>query len=494
MVKIINFLPVRLSLIFMKSEEEISVSIMQNLEKHTELSGLKQADSFRTIRDDTILKVLFGDIYRKEYFKLPFHLVVASSFLNALWRICMSRSISAQIQSLKSDKSIVCTRPWTSLEERSLIGDYQVCCWIDSILGIVKKSSDDDVMTLWNNEMAASIRQSFADGTYREMCPESCPMLIRKRKTEPDFIDLYSYDEAEYEQFSGEFRSNREKVIVSISEKKLVSDAFPLRLKIHPSNICNLDCRMCNLDKNLKEDIGEGYYRNISHLMPFLEEIVIFGGEPFSCKVSRDLIFGGEIRKYPQIHLSTITNGCLLDEKVMERLEDLRLGWFSFSLDSCNEKTYPLVRVNGRYDRTFGNLKKFVEKRDRGEIRIRNIYANFVIQGINYREISEFLEYMHSLGIRANFTMVTGTFELLDHIGEVEDSIRAGLKKAEELGENLTAAELEYLLKKLPDYAAKLRKQRMYFKLFTVIDREKVVSFLQKHNRLKRTLRKIIGV
>lgn len=406
----------------------------------------------------------------------------------------MSRSISAQIESLKSDKSIMCIRPWTSMEERSLVGDYQVCCWINSILGIVKKNSGTDIMTLWNNDISSFIRRSFANGAYRELCPDNCPMLIRKRKFEPDFIDLYSYDTDEYEQFSEEFRTNREKVIASISEKKLITDAFPLRLKIHPSNICNLNCRMCNLDKGLKEEIGDGYYRNIYKLMPFLEEIVIFGGEPFACKVSRDLIFGEEIRKHPQLHLSAITNGSLLDDRVMERLQDLRLGWFSFSLDSCNEKTYPGIRVNAKYEKTFRNLKRFVEKRDRGEIRIQNILANFAIQGTNFLEINEFLEYMHSLGIRANFTMVTGTFELLDHIGEVEASLRAGVKKADELGEKLTAVELEYLLKKLPDYAAKLRKQRMYFKLFKIVDREKVISFLQKHNQFKKTLKKIIGI
>ncbi|MDP2983797.1 MAG: radical SAM protein [Candidatus Latescibacter sp.] len=406
----------------------------------------------------------------------------------------MSRSIGAQIQSLKSDKSVMCIRPWTSLEERSLVGDYQVCCWINSILGIVKKNSDTDIMPLWNNDTIRQIRRSFADGTFRAFCPDDCPMLIRKREFEPDFVDIYSYDPWEYDRFSEAFRSNCEKVIASAAEKRLVSDAFPLRLKIHPSNICNLDCRMCNLDKGLKEEVGEGYYRNIYRLMPFLEEIVIFGGEPFACKVSRDLIFGEEIRKHPQIHLSTITNGSLLDDKVMEKLEDLRLGWFSFSLDSCSEKTYPGIRVNAKYEKTFRNLKRFVEKRDRGEIRIRDILANFAIQATNYREIGEFIEYTHSLGIRANFTMVTGTFELLDRIDEVEACLRAGAAKAEALGEKLTAVELVYLLKKLPDYAEKLRKQRMYFKLFKIVDREKVVSFFQKHNRLKKTLRKIIGI
>jgi MoaA/NifB/PqqE/SkfB family radical SAM enzyme len=406
----------------------------------------------------------------------------------------MNLSISEQIESLKKDKSIICIRPWTSLEERSLVGDYQVCCWINSILGIVKKNSDTDIMSLWNNEIISSIRQSFIDGTFRDLCPDDCPMLIRKKEFETDFVDLYTYDQSEYDMFSEVFRSNREKVIGSIAGKNIVSNAFPLRLKIHPSNICNLNCRMCNLDKGLKEEIGEGYYRNIYNLMPFLEEIVIFGGEPFACRVSRAMIFGAEIRKHPQIHLSMITNGSLMDEKITERLEDLRLGWFSFSLDSCNEKTYPGIRVNATHAKTFRNIERFIQKRDRGEIRIRNIFANFVIQGINYREISEFLEYTHSLGIRANFTMVTGTYELLDHIGEVESSIRQGIRKAEDLGEKLTAIELEYILKKLPGYAAKLRKQRMYFKLFTVVNREKAVSFLQKHNKLKLAVRKIMGI
>jgi MoaA/NifB/PqqE/SkfB family radical SAM enzyme len=406
----------------------------------------------------------------------------------------MNRNIGAQKQSLKSNASVMCIRPWTSLEERSLVGDYQVCCWIDSILGIINKNSDTDIMTLWNNDDIRQIRKSFSDGTFSAICPKDCPTLIRKRELEPDFVDLYTYDPKEYAGFSEEFRSNREKVISSAAEKKLVSDGFPLRLKIHPTNICNLDCRMCNLDKSLREEIGEVYFRNIYRLMPYLEEIVIFGGEPFACKVSRDLMFGEEIRKHPQIHLSTITNGSLLDERMMEKLEDLRLGWFSFSLDSCNEKTYPGIRVNASHAKTFRNLELFVRKRDRGEINIRNIFANFAIQATNYPEIDEFLEYTHSLDIRANFTMVTGTFELLDRINEVEACIRAGAAKAETLGEKLTSIELTYILKQLPDYAEKLRKQRRYFKLFKIVDREKVVSFLQKHNRLKKTLRKIMGI
>lgn len=406
----------------------------------------------------------------------------------------MSKKIDDRIQDVQTDPSIPCTRAWTSLEERSLIGDYQVCCFINSILGVIQKNADTDVMSLWNNEVMTGLRQSFVDGTFSRFCPSSCPILIKKREFNPEYTEFYTYDPAEYESFSPEFRDNREKVLDSIIERAIRVDTFPLRLKVHPTNICNLECRMCNLDKSLRQEIGDNYFRNIYKLLPYLEEIVVFGGEPFSCKVTRDLAFGEEIQKYPQIHFSTITNGSLLDEKVLEKLKRQRLGWFSFSLDSCDERTYPQIRVNSNYTRTFANIERFVRARDTGDIRIRKISALFVIQSLNFREIPGFVEWANSLRVEPVFSFVDGTNELLGNIDGVRENLEAGIAKASSLGLDITVTELRALLRKLPSYESRLKRQRLYFSLFKIVNRDRIVSFLQKHNRFKRTIRKIMGI
>lgn len=406
----------------------------------------------------------------------------------------MELTIDDRIQEVRTDRNILCTRPWTSLEERSLVGDYQVCCFINSIIGVIHKDADTDVMTLWNNEVITGLRQAFVDGTFHRFCPASCPVLIKKRGFDPEYSDFYDYDPAEYETFSAAFRENRERVIDSVAGRVLHVDTFPLRLKLHPTNICNLECRMCNLDKNLRQEIGEGYHRNIYKLLPYLEDVVVFGGEPFACKVTRDLVFGEEFRKYPQLHFSTITNGALLDEKILDKLKGLRLGWFSFSLDSCDEKVYPQIRVNSDYSRTFANIERFVRARDAGDIRVRKINGLFVIQALNIGEITGIIEWAHARGINPVFSLVDGSNELLDRIGEVRGSLEAGISRANELSIASTAAELRTLLRALPVYERRLKRQRLYFSVFKVVNRDRVVSFLQKHNRFKRVIRKIMGI
>jgi pyruvate-formate lyase-activating enzyme len=387
-----------------------------------------------------------------------------------------------------------CTRPWTSLEERSLVGDWQVCCFTPTILGVIRKDADTDLLTLWNNEAIIGMRRAFIEGTFGRHCPSDCPILVRKRGHEPDHTDFYEYDPAEYATFSAEFRENRERVLDAIANRRLRVDAFPLRLKLHPSNGCNLDCRMCNLDKSLREDIGEGWRRNMWRLLPYLEEIVVFGGEPFACKTTREIVFGGELSRYPQLHFSTITNGAILDENILDRLKGLRLGWFSFSLDSCDQETYPKIRVNADHARTFANIERFVRARDTGEIRIRKINALFVVQALNYREVPRFIEWACGLRIEPVFSLVAGTPELLGCIEGVRESLEAGIETADRLGVTSVAADLRSLLRELPLYERKLRRQKQYFRVFSVIDRDSVVSFFQRHNTLKQAVRRIIGI
>jgi hypothetical protein len=408
--------------------------------------------------------------------------------------ILMNDTVRSLMNAIRTDRTLSCTRPWTSLEERSLVGDWQVCCFTSTILGVIHKNQDTELLTLWNNEAITGMRQAFAEGAISHHCPPDCPILIRKREFDPDWIEFYDYDPAEYKGFSQKFRENRERVLDAIANRRLRVDAFPVRLKLHPSNVCNLDCRMCNLDKHLREEIGEGWWRNIRQLFPYLEEIVVFGGEPFACRATREIVFGGELARHPQIHFSTITNGAILDEHILERLKGLRLGWFSFSLDSCDPANYPKIRVNAEYSRTFANIERFVRARDTGDIRIRKINALFVIQALNFREVARFIEWAHGLRIDPVFSLVTGTPELLGPIGEVRESLNAGIETADRLGMTSAAADLRSLLRELPRYERKLRRQKQYFRAFKVIDRDRVVSFFQRHNTFKRAVRRIMGI
>jgi pyruvate-formate lyase-activating enzyme len=406
----------------------------------------------------------------------------------------VDKSISNRIQILKTDTSIPCTRPWTSIEERSLAGDYRICCFINADLGTIDKKSDRNVLDLWNGPTVEKIRRFFAGGAFHRFCPPDCPVLFQKAEIEPDSTDFYEYDSSEYDSFSEKFRENRERVISAILHREIHPDIQPLRLKLHPTNTCNLRCRMCMQDKEDRVEIGNGYYRNLSRLMPYLEELIIFGGEPFACRVTKDIIFGETMRENPQIHISTITNGTLLDASMQERLKSLRLGWFSFSLDSCTEKTYESIRVNAKYAATFRNIESFVKKRDTGEIRIRDIDASFVIQKVNYSEIPRFVEFAHNLRIKSSFSLVTGFHELYDRMDEVRECVEAGIARADELGTFAAARQLASIHRQLPQYGEKLKKLKYFYRLLDRMNKDRVIFFLRKHNRLRLFLKKIAGI
>ena len=73
----------------------------------------------------------------------------------------------------------------------------------------------------------------------------------------------------------------------------------PLRLHLHPSDVCNLRCVMCFLDLDSGRQAHWYAGPQLAALLPYLEEIKIFGGEPFFCETSRALILNPESRAGP---------------------------------------------------------------------------------------------------------------------------------------------------------------------------------------------------
>jgi sulfatase maturation enzyme AslB (radical SAM superfamily) len=209
-------------------------------------------------------------------------------------------------------------------------------------------------------------------------------------------------------------------------------------------------------------------------MMPFLEELKIFGGEPFACRTSRQIMFGEQLRRHPQIHLSVISNGTLLDEKTRARLRGLRLGWFEFSLDGCTQETYESIRIKGKHSRTFSNIEAFVAERDKNNLRIDKIYISFVVQRRNYHEVGAFVRYATQLGVIPVFSFVTGGDELVG----LSDEVRSCLQEGIEIAESLANAEA------LDNLSALLRRFAAY---------EKSVKSHRRRQEVKKTIARFLG-
>ena len=247
-------------------------------------------------------------------------------------------------------------------------------------------------------------------------------------------------------------------------------------------------------DKSLKVNIGGNYYKNMFKLMPYLEELTIFGGEPFSCNSTKKIIFGEEIKKYPQIHFSTISNATLLNDEMQNKLERLQLGVFSFSIDSCVEKTYEEIRKNGIFAVTMKNIEDFVRRRDEGKIRIKEIEINCVIQQTNYREISKFVEYAHSLNIKSGFSFITGFSELHNKINEIKDCLNDAITTADTLGEKETSKQLSFLLRELPENSKKTKRLYIINDMIKIPQKEKIILFIRRHGKIRNIIKKILNI
>ncbi|MBN2738033.1 MAG: radical SAM protein [Spirochaetales bacterium] len=404
----------------------------------------------------------------------------------------MSYDPNSEFIKKKFEDVCVCTRPWTTMEERHVFGEYRVCCWMQDLIGKSAKDETHDFMPLWKSEAVEKIRHKLIKGKSGDICTPFCP-VIRNRRNYFDKVEFFSYEPDEYSGFDSAFIENREKVIESILQKRVKIDTYPLRLKLHPSNLCNLNCRMCNLDRKSRVSVSKAYIDNLVKLLPYLENLDVFGGEPFCCETARWIMFSGILKHYPHTHFSTVTNGTLLNASALEQLKGVRLGNIEFSLDASTAETYEKIRIGADFKTTMENVDRFVKERDMGNVSVKYVGALFVIQDINYHEISSFIELTHSKGITPDFCFVGGSSELQFLIDEVKESIQEGIKKADQLNEGIVKANLNYLLQGYDGYIRQMQKIKLA-SVFGEKWKSSLLGFFNRQPKLRRVVKKVFKI
>ena len=138
------------------------------------------------------------------------------------------------------------------------------------------------------------------------------------------------------------------------------------------------------------------------------------------------------------------------------------------------------------------NLERFVALRDSESIRIRDIEANFVIQKNNYHEISQFVQFAHSLKIKSGFSLITCFHELHDCIDQVKDSIEEAVAVAASCGEHETEQNLTFLLSELPGYKKKIKKLHFMYTILGHLHNDKLLFLIRRHNKVRSFIKKVL--
>lgn len=235
----------------------------------------------------------------------------------------------------------LCNAPFTSMNI-STIGMVSPCCYNTTLCDNYSKRS---ITEIFNGKIYKQYRKEIKKGKFHEAC-SICRNSMLNGQYNSVMIHNYDY-----------FK---------------VSRIFPNKIRnitIALSNVCNLECIMCNglnsssirINRDKQEPISLPYmkrFRNeIKPLLPNMQAITFSGGEPFLNLVYYE-IWEDIIKINPQITLNVFTNGTILNERIKTLLDK---GNFNIivSFNGITKETYETVHVNGNFEETQNNIMYF---------------------------------------------------------------------------------------------------------------------------------------
>lgn len=160
---------------------------------------------------------------------------------------------------------------------------------------------------------------------------------------------------AYYRRLAGIFRSYR--------KKRIVLPQLPVRLWIEPTSHCNLRCVMCpnkDLDKSAKGYMDFGLFRKIvDEVSRYVFDVhLLHRGESL---LHPDFFRMAAYARRAGLVTRFHTNGTLLDEDKARGIIESGIDQVTFSFDGFDKETYEKIRVNADFDKTVGNIVRFLE-------------------------------------------------------------------------------------------------------------------------------------
>jgi len=202
----------------------------------------------------------------------------------------------------------------------------------------------------------------------------------------------------------------------------------------HPTNHCNLSCRICNSMYSSvieAEDRQQGKVRpkikraidplyDQMHAMDEIKSFEILGGEPFV--MNRHLDFMKHIISNGVAERSTFqftTNGTVFPDFFLERPKFKRLE-ITFSIDDINDR-FEYQRNKAHWKNVLDNIESFKQLRDgKNDVKLG---INITVSILNVFYLPELIEWFESSGLdHHNFTILTKPKYLA--IGNMTDQAR----------------------------------------------------------------------
>jgi MoaA/NifB/PqqE/SkfB family radical SAM enzyme len=251
-------------------------------------------------------------------------------------------------------------------------GKASVCCYNrDFVIG---KYPEQSIQEIWQSKEANHLRESIQKNNLDFGCHLCKKHILAKN-----------------------FDANKAK---QYDTATLNANNFPSVMEFELSNVCNLECTMCNgtFSSKIRQN-REGlapiplsydsqFVKQLEKFIPHLEEVKFYGGEPFLIEIYYE-IWNKIIEIKPSIRISVQTNATILNKRVKDILNKANFH-INISIDSLQKESYEDIRVHSDYDRVMQNINWF-QNYTQEKKTFFGISACLMIE--NYQELPNFIEY-----------------------------------------------------------------------------------------------------
>lgn len=212
-------------------------------------------------------------------------------------------------------------------------------CWIQ-LGGVERWSPERSIRDIWTGPAFEEMRRAHAEGRFPGRCSR-CRDDIDQGIS--PLADVYDNDRA------------------------LVG--LPTALELELSNLCNLECVMCNGDLSSKirrhrehrpaldVPYDDSFVDQVAELVPTLEQVRFSGGEPTLHPIMYE-ICERIIELRPDLRIDISTNGSTLTPKVRRLLARAKVQ-VNISFESLRPERYERIRVGGDHAVLMANIEEF---------------------------------------------------------------------------------------------------------------------------------------
>lgn len=290
-----------------------------------------------------------------------------------------------------------CLIPWNTLGINSN-GNVYICespSWIPIFVGNILET--DNIFEILNSEKARKIRHEISENRYYYCNNRICGFYNQKNPT----------------TYSSMPPGNGTDPLELIDNPALYVNEIPKEVILDFDYTCNFKCPSCRTEAinwnndHIRRPLNDQLVEKIKHnIIDLINEQSVnirwCGGEPFMSDVYLNLFEYIISTGKRNIQSVIQTNGSLLKSKkelminLLPYVSELRI-----SFDAGSEDTYKQTRVGGDWNRLLDNTEFIIDLIKQHKFNTR-VYADFVVQKNNYKDLPLFATICRRLGVQMN--------------------------------------------------------------------------------------------